>query len=212
MTRLVNFIFIVILSAGFVISCGDDFLSPDPLSDYTPQNVDIAEEGFETMSVRLRQELQRENTGNRHNLSTEFIASDLAVATFQSDFTKNTPSNSQFFPFLDMFEEVYELIKDANVLISRIDDIDMDQEARNRMVAEALWHRSYWYYRLVHSYGDIPWVGKEIEGAKFDFQTHSRWAILDKIQEDLEWAESNLPVEPERLGDVTKGAEIGRAH
>ncbi|HLR32339.1 MAG TPA: RagB/SusD family nutrient uptake outer membrane protein [Fodinibius sp.] len=206
MTRLVNFIFIVILSTGFVISCGDDFLSPDPLSDYTPQNVYIDEEGFETILVRLRQELQRENTGNRHYLSTEFIASDLAVATFQADFTRNTPSNSQFFPFLDMFEEVYELIKDANVLISRIDDIDMDQEVRNRMVAEALWHRSYWYYRLVHSYGDIPWVGKEIEGAKFDFQTHSRWAILDKIQEDLEWAESNLPVEPERLGDVTKGA------
>src|SRR5690625_2359701 len=49
------------------------------------------------------------------------------------------------------------------------------------------------YYWLVHSYGDVPYTGEEIMGAKLDFQTYSRWAILEKIQTDLEWAVEWMP-------------------
>src|SRR5699024_7146826 len=111
------------------------------------------------------------------------------------------------FPYTTLFRsKASEFIKNANVLISRIDDIEWeDQEDRNRLLAEAYWHRAYWYYRLVNSYGDIPWAGNEADGAKLDYRTYSRWAILEKIQEDLEYAREILPVKAARLGDVTQG-------
>ena len=72
-------------------------------------------------------------------------------------------------------------------------------------MAEALFYRSHWYYRLVHSYGDVPWIGKELKEAKLDFYTNSRWAIIDKIQQDMEFAVQWLP-EKASIGVVTKYA------
>jgi hypothetical protein len=73
-------------------------------------------------------------------------------------------------------------------------------------LSEALWFRAYWYYRLVHTYGDVPWVGEELKGAKLDYQSTTRTAILGQLQKDLEFALDWLPVTPARLGNVTKGA------
>jgi hypothetical protein len=188
-------------------SCSEEWLKPDPLSFLAPENVFVDEAGFEALLVTLRKNLHYETTGNRHLISAEFVASDLAVALFQADFRRNTPSNSAFFPFLRMFDNLYEFIKNANVVVSRIDDVEWaDERVRNRLLGEAYWHRAYWYYRLVHSYGDVPWIGEELTGAKLDFQTHSRKAILNKIQKDLEFSVEWLPAEPANLGDVTTGA------
>lgn len=188
-------------------SCKEDWLQPDPLSFLTPENVYVNEAGFEAILVTLRKNLQYESTGNRHPLSMEFATSDLAIPLVQCDFRRTTPSSSAFFPFLTYFSNVYGFIKNANVLISRIDNIEWPDEAvKNRLLAEAYWHRAYWYYRLVHSYGDVPWIGQELSGAKLDFQTHSRWAILGKIQQDLEFAVQWLPVKPRTLGDVPRAA------
>ena len=188
-------------------ACAEDWLKPDPLSFLAPENVYVNEAGFEAILITLRKNIQYESTGNRHPLSMEHASSDLAIPLVQADFTRNTPSNSEFFPFLTYFNNVYEFIKNANVLISRIDEVEWEDESvRNRLLGEAYWHRAYWYYRLVNSYGDVPWIGEELTGAKLDFQTHSRWAILEKIQQDLEQSAQWLPEQPATLGDVTRGA------
>ncbi|MEM9326011.1 MAG: RagB/SusD family nutrient uptake outer membrane protein, partial [Bacteroidota bacterium] len=64
---------------------------------------------------------------------------------------------------------------------------------RNEVLAEALFHRSYWYYRLVHQYGDVPFIGNEIQDAKVDFFSHSRKTILAKLIEDMQFAVQHLP-------------------
>ena len=188
------------------VSCSEDWLEPEPLSFLTPENVYVDQAGYEAILITLRKNLSYETTGWGHPIAGEYAASDLAVPTYAADFTRLTPSNSFRFRYLELFSQSYEFIKNANVLISRIDDLEWDdQEVRNRLLGEALWHRAYWYYRLVHSYGDVPWSGEELSGAKLDFATYSRKAILDKIQKDLEFAAVNLPVTPAILGDVTQG-------
>ncbi|MDQ6477247.1 RagB/SusD family nutrient uptake outer membrane protein [Dyadobacter sp. LHD-138] len=68
------------------------------------------------------------------------------------------------------------MVKNANTVISRIDNITWKNEAeKNQILAEALWHRSSWYYRLIGNYGDLPFVQEEVKGVKLDFKTHSRW-------------------------------------
>src|SRR5690606_10986848 len=79
-----------------------------------------------------------------------------------------------------------------------------DQE-KNQILAEAYWHRSYWYYWLVNSYGDVPFVSEEVQGVKLDYYTHSRKAVLNKIQADMEFAVQWLP-ETTVPGAITRGA------
>ena len=187
-----------LLAAGtmlFLVSCTKDWLEPEPLSFFAPENVYVDEAGFESLLVTMRKNLKSEFYGTFNYSTAEFAPTDLAIAGYVPDFSINTPTSSDRVPYGPMFDQIYGYIKNANVLISRVDNVDWTEEAvRNRLLAEAYWHRAYWYYRLVHSYGDVPFIGEELTGSKLDFYTHSRWAILDKIQSDLEWAVDWMPV------------------
>jgi len=195
------------LMAFVFMACSEEWLEPDPLSFYTPENIFVDPAGYEAALARCKKEMNSENHGAYCPIVAETDYSDLAVALRQSDFTKVTPSTSYQLPILDFFTNAYGYIKNTNTIISRIDDIEWtDQALRDRILAEALWFRSYWYLRLVNTYGDVPWEGQELSGPKLDYYSTSRWAILDKIQADLEFAVGILPVTAARLGDVTKGA------
>lgn len=198
---------IVMIALLILISCSKEWLKPDPLSFFAPENIYTNEEGFESGLVRCRKEMSAENHGYANYIATQTAWSDLAIALRQTDFSKNTPSGADVYPIISDFAAVYGYIKDANVIISRIDDIEWtDQNVRNRILSEAYWFRAYWYYHLVNTYGDVPWVGKEYKEAKLDFYSTSRWAILTKLQKDLEFAVANLPDTPAKLGNITKGA------
>jgi len=196
----------LILSLLIAVSCSEDRLEPEALSFYTSDNLYTNEEGLESILTTLRSDLSKECVGNRHYFCCEYGASDLALPGVQVDFYKLTPNTDRYFKFLSMFTDVYEIIKDANTIISRIDKIEWSSEdKKNEVLAKAYWYRSYWYYRLVNNYGDIPWIGKEIQEAKLDFCTTSRWTILDKLQSDMEYAVKYLP-ETADAGDINKYA------
>jgi starch-binding outer membrane protein, SusD/RagB family len=187
-------------------ACDKSWLKPEPLSFFSPENVFIDRAGLESLLITMRKDLKNENTGSMPNLTMEFAASDLASPWSQLDFYNLTPNTDQYYRFLAMFTQIYGTIKNTNVLISRIDNIKWANEGeRNVILAEALWHRAYWYYRLVNSYGDVPFINEEIQGAKLDFQTHSRWTILSKLQQDLEFAVQWLPVAA-KSGGISRGA------
>ncbi len=189
-----------------IIACKRDWLKPEPLSTLTTENVYTNKEGFVSLLVTMRKNLKNESYGDINFTVCEYAASDLGVPITQLDFYKLTPNTDRYYKFLSMYTTAYKCIKDANVLISRIDNISWeDKKQRDALVAEAYWHRAYWYYRLVNSYGDVPWIGEEIVGAKLDFQTYSRWPILDKLKSDLEYAVQWLPVSAPP-GVISQGA------
>lgn len=205
MKSIIKYSFIWILISMFT-SCSEDFLKPEPLSFFAPENIYVDKAGFESLLVNMRKSLIYENTGNRDFMHHQWNTTEAAVAYVQMDFTQLTPNSDRYSKYVSQINSMYEFIKNANIVISRIDDIEWENlEERNSILAEALWHRAYWYYRLVHNYGDVPWVGEEITKPKLDFNTYSRWAILKKIQADLESSVDNLP-ESAIPGAVTKGA------
>jgi len=203
-----------IIIAGFfltiiTLSCSKSWLDPEPLSFYTPENVYKDPQGLASLAVTLKTDLKQETHNMNkglHNLIMEFAASDLGSPWSQLDFYKLTPNNDVYYNFLKMFNLMFANVKNCNVLIARVESVEFKtEEEKNAMLAQGLFYRSYWYYRLVHSYGDVPFIGEEIEGAKLDFQSHSRTAILKKIQADLEFAAQWLPVTA-GAGELTKGA------
>lgn len=187
-------------------------MEPEPLSFFAPENVYVDRAGFESLLVTMRRTLaDAEYTGGRGS-SLILAQWGETAAGFprwminRDDLGPSGRGATDRYQQVSMSNEVYGYIKDANVVISRIDEIEwQSMDARNQILAEALWHRAYWYNRLVHSYGDVPFVGEEITSARIDFQTHSRWTILDKLEEDLEYAVQHLP-ESAVPGAVTRGA------
>src|SRR5690606_41530093 len=122
--------------------CEADWLKPEPLCFVSPENVYTDRAGFESLLVTMRKDLRNENTGSMNYLIMETASSDLASPWSQLDFYNLTPNTDVYYRFLDMFPAIYKSIKNANVLISRIDDITWEsQEDRNTLLAEAYWHQ-----------------------------------------------------------------------
>lgn len=188
--------------------CSDSFLSPEPKSFFTPKNTLTSASGFKSALSTIRRNLSAVATGGRERnlMSYQWKSTEAGIPMAQLDFTKMQPSTDRYENFVGQINDLYRYIKNTNVVISRIDDIKWeDQNERNTILARALWYRAYWYYWLVGNYGDVPWIGKEIQGAKLDFNTYIRSSILHKLESDLEQAIPYLPASA-RPGEVTKAA------
>lgn len=210
MNRIYKFLSICLLS--ILVSCGDGFLEIKPLSIYTPESVYIDETGFEGMLVTLRKKLRNDFYGATEGLASETIASDLAVIASKDPTAARNfdiqvlPTSTGVFDFLKIWQTAYEQIRNANVVLSRIVDVEFKSEdIKNTIVAEAYFHRAYWYYRLVHLFGDVPFVNVEHTTPKIDFYTHSRKTVLSKIAQDMDYAVKWLP-DAVKPGAVSKGA------
>ena len=194
----------ILNGAFFLTSCSDEYLEPKPLSFFSPEIAFSEPSGYEAALVTLRKDLTREHTTQKNFIAHQTMASEIGVPwlTGSNDWRLLTPTTEANQRFVSQINDILVIIKNANTIISRIDNIEWGNEAeRNKYLSEALWHRSYWYYRLIGCYGDLPFVKDEVTGAKLDYKTHSRWAILDQMQKDMEWAvnwmaETGLPGQP----------------
>ncbi len=176
------------------------------MSFFSPENVFSTPAGYEAALSTLRKDLTREQTSQKNFMAHQTMSSEIGVPNLLGDWKLLTPTSDTYQRFVDQINDIFVIIKNANTVISRIDNIVWsNEEARNRVLAEAIWHRSYWYYRLVGCYGDLPFIKEEVKGAKLDYRSHSRWAILKRIQNDMEWAVEwmSVMVAP---GQPSKGA------
>lgn len=87
-------------------------------------------------------------------------------------------------------------IKYANTVITRVPKSNItNEEDKNQLLAEGYFHRAYWYYLLVHQWGDVPLILEEIAEPKLDFYTAPRMRILQQMKLDLEFVVKWLPKE-----------------
>lgn len=185
-----------------IIACDKSFVEIKPLSIFTPESIYIDQTGFQGVLVTLRKGLRFEYYGQVGAIGCELISSDIAItANKGADAIHNY--NTQLMPtgtggtfnFFELWDVAYNQIRNANVILARIDQAVIKNETtKKEIIAEALFHRSYWYYRLVHIFGDVPFLSREYTEPKIDFYSHSRKSILNKIQEDMNYAVLNLPL------------------
>ena len=100
---------------------------------------------------------------------------------------------------------MYENVKNCNVLIAKVETVQFkDENEKNAMLAIGYFYRSYWYYRLVHSYGDVRLLVKRLMVRSWIFKPTVRLLSLRKTQSDLGiWLNLPLTAAP---GELTKGA------
>lgn len=205
-----NIITIILLSV-FIQSCQDDWLEIRPLSFYAPENVYIDKAGLDAVLLTSRKNLRQDfygfgNTNFHENLSSDLGVDCADVASLQNFNTGLTPNGSGRFNLSNLaWNRAFNTIRNTSVAISRIDKPEWTSEnEKNEILGEAFFHRAYWYYRLIHQYGDVPFISKEHTEPKLDFYTHSRKTILHKIRDDLEFAAAWVPesVEPGKINSA----------
>lgn len=199
-------------------SCQEEWLEPKPLSFFAPENTYNQASGLWGALVACERNMRHELTGDGPPILTEHIFSEVAV---EGTTDKSGPAqdlNLMITPDAQLnhvdynrigwyWYEGFKGIKYANVVVSRIDDPqDYQSEAeRNHILGTAYFHRALRYYRLTHQFGDVPLILDEVIEPKLDFYSTDREVILQKMKEDLEFAEQWVPDVIDR-GRVPKGA------
>jgi hypothetical protein len=202
-----------VASLLLLIGCSEDFLNDtaDPLDALSPSNTFVSPDGLDAALVSARRLLRTEHA-DFPALTTEYFWTDISYSSLQNSGTARdavlslTPfqgvknGNSGFY-----WSQPYVIFRDVNAVIARIDDAEYENDTqRNEILGAAYFHRAYWYYRLVHLFGDVPWTGQEVSEPKIDFETYTVEAILTKIKTDMEFAVQWLP-------ETTLNGKVNRA-
>ncbi|EOR94725.1 putative outer membrane protein [Arcticibacter svalbardensis MN12-7] len=161
--------------------------------------------------------MRQEYFGDAAPILTESIFSDVAVdgttdksTSAQDLITRITPdaelNNTDFNKIGWYWLEEYRGVRYANTIITYIDNVKYTSEAeRNSILGSAYFYRAYHYYRLVNQFGDVPFPLVDIVAPKDDYYSTKRDVILQKIKEDLLFAQTWV-LDNVNKGEVTKGA------
>ncbi|MBD0825400.1 RagB/SusD family nutrient uptake outer membrane protein [Aestuariibaculum marinum] len=214
-----TFLTAVVLSTG----CSDDWLEPKPLSFYTPENAFQDYKGLKTGTDMLNRDVRYlefypTSLSADPAYLTEVFFSDIGVngrvddARSPQDLVRQITPSANLATGTNMarchffWQSLYKGIKDANTIISRAESAAFDNEDQKKEVlALAYFHRAYRYYRLVHQFGDVPFIAEEVTEPRYDFFTTKREVILRQIKEDLDETASFLPKNV-YAGMVSQGA------
>lgn len=103
----------------------------------------------------------------------------------------------------------YSYIREANLVLSKIGDIEMGDSIRKNLEGQAYFFRGYIYWTLIQQYGDVPYVDKPLGlDDLHDISQSPRTEVYTKVMADLDKAISYLPLSwpSSESGRITKGA------
>lgn len=221
-------------------ACKKDWLKPQPLSFYEPGIALSDAQGMYSAITTCERNMRHEFFGDGSPILTEIIQSEVAVEGTTDKAGPQMNMDISLLPDAQLnhenytrvgwyWYEGYKGIKYANSVISRIDNATFrDQNEKNAVLGAAYFHRAYRYFKLTHQFGDVPFIGAEVSEPKYDFFSHDRWSILEKMRTDLEFAYEWVPERVDRgrtskaacgvllmkismvLGDFDRAIEVGK--
>ncbi len=149
---------------------------------------------------------------NGYLVMTTDYTTDMGFSTAAGDPTKMSnftyDANNRYIRY--NWQYMYEVISNANVLLSKIDAVAMDDTKKKRIIAQARFLRALAYRDLTDGWGPVPLITEVIAPDKTINMPLSPVADVDKvIIEDCKYGIDNLPVAwnaNEGLSRATKGA------
>lgn len=206
--------YIRILAALFLfisIQGCEDLLEEEVYSVLGPSNFFLSAEDAESLLNSAYASDQRRSS--RDYLLLSELTSDLLIqrggglrrsAQLIEDFTWNATH-----PFLDgQWGRDYTAIYRSNLIIDRVPDIDMNEERKQEILAEARFIRASNYVYLFDIFGPVPLITSselEIEARP---ARASREEIVGFIEDELLAASQVLPVQARNYGRANKGIAL----
>lgn len=216
-----NILIYSILAAFILNSCSKDFLDKQPLVNNVIEN--FYKTGNDAILAVNAAYVPMQWEFN-HTYFNEWMLGDVVsddalkggngisdmTDLFQLENFTATPSNELL---LEFYRAQYQGIYRCNLVLTRVPgiapDSGMNQNLKDRLLAEARTLRAFYYFRLVRVFGGVPKVTTILNPSEYSQPRASRDSIYDLIYSDLSWACNHLWLKsqylPEDLGRVTKG-------
>ncbi|MBS1738704.1 MAG: RagB/SusD family nutrient uptake outer membrane protein [Bacteroidetes bacterium] len=149
---------------------------------------------------------------NGYLVMTTDYTTDMGFSTAAGDPTKMSnftyDANNRYIRY--NWQYMYEVISNANLLISKIDAVAMDEAKKKRIIAQARFLRALAYRDLTDGWGPVPLYTEVVPP---DQTKNAALASVDEVNkviiDDCKYGIENLPeqwVESEGLCRATKGA------
>ena len=219
-TQIIIKQFFIAVSIVFFVSCSSDFLDRKPRGQLTYDTFfENEEHALQAVNAIYNIFRSWEFTGLPYLGATDIISDDADKGSTENDAlylaeVDQFQSNATNSVYSSMWTGHYQAIFRANLAIENIPNIDMDEQLKSRLLAEAKFLRAFVYFRLVQWYGDIPLITKILTEDEYFTQSRTSKALVyDQIEKDLKEAIDVLPERSkyaaEDLGRATKGAARG---
>jgi hypothetical protein len=208
---------LIVVIAFLFTSCGKDFLEVPPKGTKLEENFyQTAADAFEALTA-VYDQIGGTSGGYINKFTANLSASDDHYAGGASATDVNNLqvwSNYTLDPATgpqgELWSRGFSGIFRANVLISKLPDIDMDENVKTRYMAEARFLRAYFYFDLVRWFENIPLFEEPLSAADIYNVTQADPSqVYNLITGDLLFAEGILPVSVQVEidgGRATKGA------
>jgi hypothetical protein len=128
--------------------------------------------------------------GNGSSTSGDFyfptLHDDQTAATFTQFPQTTAASNGNWF---------FGYVRKANIMLERIDQVDMPDEAKNHWKGIARFFRALQYFRLVQEFGAVPFFSHSLElsdSTQIYKARDSRQVVMDSVLSDINFAVANL--------------------
>ncbi len=200
-----------------VVGCSESYLDKSPEMQNTTNNFFENEEQVNLGVTAAYSILQWNGLYNRSmyvigenpsdNAYDEVPANDGGNSGQMDEFNA-TGSNSIL---CDTWKHSYVGIQQCNMVLNRVEAVDMDATKKDVIVGEMKFLRALMYFNLVRIFGDVPLVTKETTDPNeyFGQGRTAKNEVYAQIIKDLTEAAAALPKDAASLGHATKGAALG---
>lgn len=201
---------ILVLALAFLTKSCDKFIEEELVTDVSAASYYTTESGLE------------DGVKAAYSSFKPFYGQEMgaAMTTFGTDIWQNgADGGHKVFNFYDgglngsesyirdSWDTWYRGINQANGVINRSVDVEMDEAQKNLRIAEVRFLRAFYYFNIVTTFGDAHLSLEETEGIEVEANKTSQSEIYSQaIVADLEFAIANLPDEQDEYGRATKPA------
>lgn len=189
------------LLMGSFSSCSD-FLDRYPLEELSDESFWKTEKDAEMAVSNLYNVLPTWDTD-------EAINSDDAVHGIK--WAAGNQSKGVYDPADYGWSGEYGYIRQANLVLEKIQEMDLSEDAYKKLEGQARFFRAYTYFTLIRSFGAVPYIDKPLELTDVENITRTpKDEVYAKVMEDFDIAIANLPVQWDETnsGRITKGAAM----
>lgn len=186
---------IISLMAGMVMLTGCDLLNNDPDTEFTKQNYFTNETNVELYCNYFYNEFS--GYGNNGTYGVFYFPT---LNDNQAAGGLTTWSYLQVPATNSIWQNAYEEIRRANILIEQLPNVEMAEANKNHWMGLARLYRGYQHYKVVRSFGDCYWVDKELTTEDVTIlygKRTDRDEVMDRVLEDLNFAVENMSLNAE---------------
>lgn len=223
-----NIIKLSLVFVLFFVSCSDSFIELAPISEGNADNFYKTPADFEAAIIGAYSNLASDNQygSSDTRYGGGFYALMEVRADDASDGEASSGAGKDVFD-IDTFEDnplsdvidgawasIFKTIFDANAVISRIDNIEIDSNLKNQYLGEARFLRGLTYFNAVRLWGDLPVILNEITPQEAaGLSRNSVAEVYAAIVADFTFASQNLPASlPGRATSGAAKALLGKVY